>query len=182
MHVVPSPWFADTPNLGPYAWDSVWLGGALLPGVWQAKVSKSRSVEKVKVKGSDGITLRDNGRDGAAIVLTGRLWHQSDWESLQEIWKDLDPEKPGALRQPLDIWTALTDLSGIRNVYVEKLELDPPKTGNDILTVTLTCSEWFPATKTTKTSNQVKGFEGTDRVEFTDADLAPPGQTTGSHL
>ncbi len=179
---MPSPWFGDTENLGPYAWDSVWLGGELLPGVWRVKLKKSRSVEKVKVKGSDGITLRDNGRDGGSLTLTGRLWHQIDWEILQEIWAKLDPEKPGSLRQPLDIYSALPDLVGIRNVYVEALELESPETANGTLNVTLTCSEWFPQTKPTSTSKQVKGFDGADRTEWTENQLAAPGDTTGDLL
>lgn len=174
-----APWHGDTANLGPFAWDSLWLGGTLMPGVWSIKVKKSRSVEKVKIKGSDGITLRDNGRDGASLTLTGRISFQSDWAELQDLWKDLDPEKPGATRQPLDIWSALPDLAGVRSVYIESLELDPPKTANDVLTVTIQASEWFPAIKPTQPSKKVKGFDGADANEWTEDQLNVPSATTG---
>jgi hypothetical protein len=179
-----TPHWADTENFGPWAWDSVWLGDDLLPGVWSARPKKGRDVEKVKVKGEDGITLKDNGSSAPQIVLTGRLWHQQDWELWQEIQPNIDPEKPGAVRTPLPIYTALAELTGIRAVYIESIEFDPPKTAAEVLTVTITCTKWFPATKKTQAKTKdVKGFDGADRTDFDPDDFdVKPSNTVGNQL
>jgi hypothetical protein len=177
-----TPHWADTENFGPWAWDSLWLGGDLLPGVWRTKPSKSRDVEKIKVKGSDGITLKDNGTNATGLTIVGRLWTQDQWEAFQEILPNIDPEKPGATRTPLDIYSALPELFGVRGVYIEKIEADPPESAAGFLTITITATKWFPATKPTSSNQKsVKGFDGADRTEFDPSDFSV-AQTTEDQL
>jgi hypothetical protein len=171
------PFFID-PEIGNSLWDNLFLGGTDWPGVWRIEVTKSRTVTKVKVKGKDGVTTTDEGYDGATLRAVGVIWLQEQFDDLQALLPNFDPRQPGVTRTPLDIYTPATALLGVDSVYLEKVNVTPPEGGK--LTITLDLSEWFPSTKTTKTTTKVKGFDGTSKagapLNASDFKVTPPSQ------
>jgi hypothetical protein len=181
-----TPHWSDTENLGPWAWDSLWLGEQLLAGLWRVKGTSSRDVEEVKVKGKDGIRLRDNGSNATKLTLIGKIWYKEAWEEFQRQLPTFDPEKPGVTRTPLSIYGAIPDLMGVRSVYVKQVDIDPPETGAGFMTVTISATKWFPQVKDTSTKqDSAKGFDGAERdeFEFEDFQLAQaPSNSTEDQL
>lgn len=174
----------DTPEAS--LWDFLWLGGGLVPGMCaDFDVSKERSIDLAKQKGKDGITLTDNGYDGAPCKATQILWTKKQWDDFTVWLPNYDPQKPGGSRTPLDIVHPAANLLGVRSVYLKKIHTSNPVKG--ILRVDFEMVQWFPATATAKSKGATKGFDGTDNksgaVLDPNAFVVPqPSADTGSKL
>ena len=160
------------------AWDACWLGDDFLPGIVEVEVDKSRDVDEKKSKGQDGPRLSDDGYPAARVVITLRIWTAEQWDEWQEVYSRIDPQRPGALREPLTILNAETRYRGIDTVYVTRITGRTPQQGG-VKTETIECLQWFPEPKPTKTTQQVPSEDPevygppppppTDNVFLTDA-------------
>jgi hypothetical protein len=130
-------------------WNNPVLGNVHLPGIWTVTVEKGRDVEFNKAKGKDGGNTKDNGAAQGKVTIEGVIPNRQIWEEWLAIEKDLDPNKPGALKKPLEISHPATERRGIRAVYVVAIKESPP-TARGGLRITIECHEWFPAPKPTK--------------------------------
>lgn len=174
----------DVPN-GSF-WDLLWLGGGLVPGLCaDFDIVKSRSIDIAKQKGTDGITLTDNGYDGAPVKATQILWTQNQWDDFQEWLPNYDPQRPGGSRTPLDIIHPAATLLSVASVYLNKIHVSQPVKG--ILRVDFEMTQWFAATKAAGGKAALKGFDGVNNK--TGAVLDPnafaipkPSADTGSKL
>ncbi len=151
-------WGGDTPDSA--AWDVVGLGGKRLPGIATVSVSnRGRNIDAQASKGTDGVELKDNGLTPAKITIKLKLFehHWSDWLA---VLPTIDPQRPGAMRQPLKIEHPEPNSVAIDTVYVTSIDGEPP----DVVTgkiVTIECIQWFPRPKATKTSKTPKGKTAT---------------------
>ena len=132
----------------PLAWDTVWLGGELFPGI--ASVTGSglkRKVDVKKPKGSDGASLRDEGMEPAKLEIELVIYNKTGWEDLQGKLPIITPRKKGGLRTPLSIVHPLTRILGINNIYIDSIPIPDFDKTDGFLTVRFTAIEWFPAPK-----------------------------------
>jgi hypothetical protein len=174
----------DVPN-GSF-WDLWWLGGGLVPGLCaDFDVAKSRSIDLAKQKGTDGVTLTDNGYEGAPVKVTQILWTPTQWSDFQDWLPNYDPQRPGGVRTPQDIVHPAASLLGVRSVYLNKIHTSQPVKG--ILRVDFEMVQWFPSTKAANSKPTLKGFDGTSNkngavLNPDDFKVTSPSSDTGSKL
>jgi hypothetical protein len=143
------------------AWNNLILGGCLWPGIATVTIEKSRDIDQAKSKGKDGITLTDNGFNAAKIDISIKLFEEWHWLAIQNVLPNFDPKITGGTKTPVDIIHPTTSLSGIKYIYIQKINIGNPENG--VLTITIEAIEWFPATKATSTTKKPKGLNGTDK-------------------
>lgn len=107
----------------PDAWDSVTLGGLLLPGVCQVRVKPNRRIDKKQASGSKGAAIVDKG-PGLAKVDIRWCFTASEWDAVQVAAAAIFPYKNTP--QPLDIIHPITVLWGIKSIFIEDIEADDP--------------------------------------------------------
>jgi hypothetical protein len=167
-------------------WDYLWLGGGLVPGLCaDFDISKERSIDQAKQKGTDGITLTDNGYEGAPCKATQILWTPQQWLDFTDWLPNYDPQRPGGSRTPLDIVHPAAALLAVRSVYLKKIHTSNPIKG--ILRVDFEMVQWFPSTATAKSKPAAKGFDGTNNkngavLNPDDFKVPSPAADTGSKL
>lgn len=142
-------------------WDLLILGGEPFPGIPQVSVSKSRKVQLSSPKDSDGLTLSDNGYDGAKIKVTLRLWEDEQIDDLYRLLPRFDPSV-GDLSVPVEILHPVTWLAGIEYVYITKWDLSSPRSAGGEFSPAFEAVQWFPG------------------PEPTPPQIAPPGPGGGS--
>lgn len=156
-------------------WDTLFLGGTQMPGVWKIEGDKERAADKAKVAGQDGYTLTNKGYNGGAIKAIGRLWTGEQINEIYALLNAFDPEFVTAAA-PYDIYHPSCEVLWITHVWVKKLAIKGPEKG--ILTVTMDLDQWFPETKPSRSSKKVKGFDGVATqgapLSPEDLELGPP--------
>lgn len=134
-------------------WDQVRLGDAFLPGVCSIdnfKIGQNIDVQKKRKK--EKARLRDNGAEPCSfkiiVEITGALW--GDW---QRVLPSIQPQRPGAVRRPLQIAHPLPNSNGVSDVYVREIEYGAPsaRTG---MKITISVAEWFEEEKETAPQNK----------------------------
>lgn len=155
-------WYND---FDPLAWDTIFLGGELFPGI--ANVTGpglKRKVDVKKPKGSDGASLRDEGIEPARLEIELLIYNISDWEDLQGKLPIITPRKKGGLRTPLSIVHPLTRLLGINNIYIDSIPFPELDKSTGFLSVRFTAIEWYPAPKPVKTG-KAAGTSGSNKED-----------------
>lgn len=122
-------------------------------------MSKSRAVDKAKSKSLDGYTLTNKGYDGAPVTAVGRLWLQDQLDTLQSFITKYDPEF-SKIAEPLDIYHPVCEILLLDRVFISKISLDPPVSGQKYTTVTVEMDQWFKPTQIKKA--KPVGFNGTN--------------------
>jgi len=129
------------------------LGPHYLAGVWRIEgLEVGIDCDTKKAKGADGPTSTDNGVKAADFNLVGHL-NASHWLDFQRQIPDFSPRRPGRERAPLPIVHPLCAVSGITNVRVIKMKIDPPTSAGG-MKVELNVQEWFDRPKETKKANK----------------------------
>jgi hypothetical protein len=143
------PYWADNNPAEAAAWNTVRLGSVQLPGVCVVKAKKGRDVDLKKAKGLDGYGMTDNGASPGKVTIDVTLTSRDDWSKWQKIRPLIDPNRPGATRNPMEIKHPETEDRNIRNIYVDDIEGEPPsaRAGKKFR---ISCTEWFPKTQTSK--------------------------------
>ncbi|HMJ52399.1 MAG TPA: hypothetical protein VK540_09990 [Polyangiaceae bacterium] len=143
------PYWADNDPNEAAAWNTVRLGSVQLPGVCVVTAEKGRDVDLKKAKGQDGYGLTDTGATPGKVSIEVTLATRQDWIDWQKVRPLIDPNRPGATRNPLEIKHPDAEDCGIRNVYVDNIKRSPPsaRTGKRIM---IECTEWYPQAKTSK--------------------------------
>jgi hypothetical protein len=128
------------------AWDTLYLGGELWPGVSNVEASSERGVNVAKPRDrSKDPTLTDNGYEPGSIKVTIKIWTEEQWEKLNEIVPRFSPRKSSTVRTPLELWHPATAILGIDTVFVKTIGVVPPQS-NQILTFNMALMQWFPTT------------------------------------
>jgi hypothetical protein len=147
-------------------WDFLWLGGVLIPGLWNVEITKSRSIDVAKVKGQDAATLTDNGYDLATVKMSGRMWLPDHLNDFKTVLLQFDPVRHGSVKYPLDIYHPVAELQGVKSIYIKSITLGNPSGG--IWTPGIEAVEWAQETTTTKTGTSPKGFSAAGKKQSTD--------------
>jgi hypothetical protein len=140
------------------AWDFCWLGDALLPGIASLEVTKTRSVDVKKSRGTDGATLSDDGYEPARVTVRLRMWTAEQWAAYQDLLPQIDPQRPGGLREPVAIVHPEVNVRGIDTVYVTSISGSSPERGGAKVE-TIECIQWFPQPKPAKSRQEPKAPE-----------------------
>jgi len=81
---MPTPWWRDPANLSAEqnAWDTVVLGGVILPGLARVEVTKgpARKTDTRSAAGSNGARLREKGLELVEATITLTLWTEAHWQ------------------------------------------------------------------------------------------------------
>jgi len=160
-------------------WDSLRLGGDVVPGVWQLETSKKRDLIIVKLRLRDGVGILDNGYFGVGLKATGRIWTPEQWNDFQAKFPNYDPPQPGGTRAPLSIFHPAAAFLGVSTVYIGEFSMPSPSRGS--IWINIDMVQWFPRPKPF-----IQGFNGTRKAgaplagdEFS---VPPPSQNTGNKL
>jgi hypothetical protein len=148
------------------AWNVTWLGQHYLPGITTWKVKKGRDVDVKKTPGVDGADETDKGIDPATGEIEFRVYNNADaWSEWCQVLKQIDPHRPGAVREPYEAINPEPNHLGITQIIITDIESESPKckTGK---TYKIKWLQWFPKTKkaTAKTTAQQKGTATTPEI------------------
>lgn len=164
-------------------WDQMLLGGIYWPGLWSIGATKERALDIVKVRRKDGTMTLDNGYFGAELQAVGRLWTPAQFDELQRILPDFDPQRPGGGRTPLDLYHPTAALLACNTVYIRKLGVPPPGApgggppGSIVFIIDMV--QWCSDLKVF-----VQGFAGARKAgaPLNPGDFEVPSANTGSKL
>jgi hypothetical protein len=138
------------------SWDFCWLGDDLLPGVATVEVTDNgRDVDVQKPKGSNGVSLKDNGVGAAKVKITLQIYTGTQYDAWLKLRKRIDPKNAGGIREPKTISHPETDEAGVKGVYVKQIQAAPP-TAKSGRTYTIDCVEWFPQPVKAKSTQKIK--------------------------
>lgn len=155
-------WWAD----GSLLWDTLILGGEVMPGLSAVTGDVARKLDIKPVKGTDGATMSDEGYEPGPIQIATRLFTQQQWTELQRLLPRFHPRAAGGTRSPLDIWHPAANLIGITTIYIRKIAM-PVIDAKRVATVVIEAVQWFPAPKpATKNTKAPKGGGKIDPGDF----------------
>lgn len=137
-------------------WDTVKLGGALLPGVCSVSAKIPESMDRRKGHGKKRSTPIDDG--DKPMEFSVRL------EILPEHFEVFRTETAPLLRSadkatgraPLEFLHPMAELWGVSVVLIGSINVEAPKSGGTMV-VSLELVEWVPAPAPVKTSSKPKG-------------------------
>lgn len=138
------------------SWDTVLLGGRLLPGICRVDVSGELDVDKGKAGDKHGANLKVKGFQPRTVSITWEIWDRGssdeqkeqtlrEWEEMQAATEEWEPVDGKAPTQPLAIFNIKTAARRVYSVLVTKIQGPDYKAG--VMTVKLSCLEWNPPTK-----------------------------------
>jgi hypothetical protein len=111
------PWPGDDPT----AWDLLFLGGAVFPGLCRIKAPKGgQKIDKKDSPGSDGESTTQQGEKAKTGEILIRMWEREQWDEYENAHKIVEPSI--GKRKPLDIVTAATASRGITSILIEDIE------------------------------------------------------------
>lgn len=147
------------------SWDVVYLGpnAALwvpLPGrVRDLKVKPKRKIQTSKEPETDNPHLKDEGYDGADVILVLELFKAAQWLELEAYIPDIWARQPGAQSIALDIRHPITKAFNVQQVFIKDIDTGMPQNGR--LAVTFSMGEYFGPEKKKKTRGPGEGGGGT---------------------
>lgn len=145
----------EVEELDAQAWNFVWLGDSLLPGIAEVTSDKGRAIDKHKSKGVDGNYLEDEGYEGGTVTIRLRIINDEQWQAYQAMLPSIDPEQIGGLKQPLAILHPEPNSKGINTVYVTRINGGHPSSSAGKVEI-IECEQFFPIVKKKKTSKNPK--------------------------
>jgi hypothetical protein len=133
----------------PLAWDTLWLGDEMWPGLVEISgAGVSRKIDVKKAKDTDGATIKDEGYQPAKLTITVTIYSLYQWGELQRLLPTVHPRRKGGTRTPLDIVNPQANLLGINQIYIDKIA--PPKKpgrGDGLCSITMSAIEWVASPK-----------------------------------
>jgi hypothetical protein len=145
----------DVSDADASAWYKCTIGVFVLPGIATCEgFSQKQDVDAKKSKGKDGATLEDNGR----VLAQGKVQVEitaRQWPTMHEIIVSLNPQKPGAIRQPRAIIHPIPNALGVHEIYVREITIGTPTAAAGMV-VTFDCIEWTPQPKPVRVKKQVE--------------------------
>lgn len=112
MAIIP---YWDNVNSG---WDTVRIGGDVLPGLWEIECAPKLEVDLKKSAGKDGAHITDKGYEPARVNIRGRIGTPDDWVTWCGMVDKFHPRKHGGARNPLSI-----DHPGLRMIGVTRISI-----------------------------------------------------------
>lgn len=140
-------------------WDTVVMGGEVLPGIATVTGLVSRKLDVKQSAGSSGATLTDLGLEPARFEVMVTLWtseHLRDWENVLPYVFPSYGKTPRAV----DVIHPALTLAGIRRAYVESTGVLQQGQTPGTWECRISCVEWRPTTPVgvhTPTSSKSKG-------------------------
>lgn len=154
----------EGPDYSKNLWDTVRLGGVLLPGICAVKGLPMLSFDKKKAGGVDGATITVNGYLPGPIDIECRMWTPSQWQLFvnyvaPKIWRRPNSGKTDPAKLAKDIDHPALAVWGIRSVVVLGVSVIEPAGDPGVRVVRLKCVEHVApkksATVTAKGSTNV---------------------------
>jgi hypothetical protein len=132
-------------------WNSVNLGGTVLPGICEVSVRQKRRVQQKKAAGADGSTPTFIGLDPAEVSIRVRLWTAEQFNAFDNLRSVIFPRMNKGQPPALDIVHPLTAHYGIASIIVVSLDGPSPGGATGEFSATLSCVEWAAPKKGAKT-------------------------------
>jgi len=120
---MPIPHWSKAPSV----WDTVTLGGVVMPGVATVECDRKATIDKKKPKGKNNATPTVQGVESPEVSIHWELNTEDEWNAFVEALAKVEPQ----VGQPLDIAHPATAARKIDAILVESLKgpIKPP-TGN----------------------------------------------------
>lgn len=144
-------WWAD----GSLLWDTLLLGGEVMPGIAAVTCEVERKLDIQPVKGGDGATIQDQGYVPGPVGIALKIWLPEQWTELQRLMPRIHPRAPGGVRSPLEIIHPAANVLGVHTVYVHKIAA-PVVDRARAAVVAIQAVQWFPAPKPAKATKKPK--------------------------
>jgi hypothetical protein len=125
------------------AWDTLRLGGMIIPGIARVKSRAPSGLDIKKPKGGKKATTKDDGDPPAEFDCDLSMSH-AELVEFADMVGVLRPVTKSGARSPLKADHPQFALLGVYNVSVGKIEVDPPESGGRIH-VSIEVFEWSPA-------------------------------------
>ena len=120
------------------SWDRIYIDGELLIGrVAGLDINPKRDVQKSQKPGTDGSKLKDQGYEGAPIVLTQEVFRAADAQRLGAQIARLSPQQPGGIANPFMLSHPLCTISNVLKAYVLDIKYSMPKNGRWPVVITM---------------------------------------------
>lgn len=125
-------------------WDVVVLNGTAMPGLANVETSVERSVQLSSPKGSDGLTLANNGYKGAKVRCRFRMWEDEQIFEFLSILPEFHPRE-GGTTNPVQILSPSAHILGVSQIYITKWRVPTPDSAAAYFTPEFEAVQWFPA-------------------------------------
>lgn len=163
---VPS-WVED-----PSSWDTLLLGGVIVPGIPRLKVPRKMALDKKKSKAASGATITFQGYEAVDVDIEVRIWTPLQWQQWQELMSQIEP-RPSKTFDSVAIDHPATTQRGITSVYIEQVE-GPDLSPDGMGTFTIKCAAGGKPTAVNG-GNAAKKDDG-DGPRWGDVPVAPSVQ------
>jgi len=155
----------------PLAWDTLWLGDEMWPGLAEISgAGVSRKIDVKKSKNTDGATIKDEGYQPAKLTITITIYSLRQYDELKRLLPMVHPKRKGGVRAPLEISHVQANLLGITQIYIDKIA--PPKKpdrGKGLMVLSMSAIEWVPTPKPVKKGGAA-GSPGNEGKVYTNDD------------
>ncbi len=153
-------------------WDTVILGGHLLPGKCKVSVDGELEVDKPKAANQSMAPLKIKGFKPREVTITWQIWDRGtsdesiaqtdeEWATMQTVLEELEPVNGKAPTQPMAVYSPKLAVRGVTSILVTKIQ--GPNYDEGFMTVTLTATEFrkvVTAPKGTGTAKNEKWTSG----------------------
>lgn len=141
------------------AWDVVYLGGMMLPGLAEVMDGAcERKLDIKNAKGMDGATITPNGYEPAKIVVKLTLV-PAEWVHFQQVLPLIQPKLGKATSPPMLLEHPATSGYGIDKVLVQKVGLPRKANVTGTKEVTIHLVQWLPQPKKAAKLGPSKGTD-----------------------
>jgi hypothetical protein len=168
-------------------WDTVRLGGVLLPGICSVKGLPMLSFDKKKAGGVDGATITVNGYLPGPIDIECRMWTPSQWQLFvnyvaPKIWRRPNTGKTDPAKLAKDIDHPALAVWGIRSVVVLGVSVIEPAGDPGVRVVRLKCVEHVAPKKSATVTPKGSTNVPTDKhFQPASNEAGEPPSKTGIH-
>lgn len=126
-------------------WDTLWLGGARIPGIARLTGDGiARKLDVKKQKGKAGASIEDEGDEPAKFDAEIFLWNGQLLAEFESIKEDINPRKRGGKKYVLDIYHPAAAFLGIDRCYLTSIGMPDHDKRQGTVRIRLSFLEWFP--------------------------------------
>lgn len=161
------------------SWDTLKIDGRVMPGrLLSLTIDPERDVQTSKQDGEDGVTLKDQGYNGAAVEIVIEVYRASQVPAMEQEIARIHPRQTGGASTPHTIEHPIASIFNVRNIYIKKISAGMPSGGR--WPITISAGEWFPEAEK-KPTKQGGGGSGGKPKSDAEAALDPSGSPTDAN-
>ncbi len=163
------PWPGES-QVNASLWDTVILGGHLLPGKCEVAVTGELEVDKPKAGNQSSSNLKIKGFKPREIAIKWSIWDRGtsdearaltadEWSTMQEVLEELEPINGKAPTQPMAVYSPKLAARGVTSILITKIV--GPDYEQGVMKVELTATEFHKVVTAPKGTGTAKTEKAT---------------------